>query len=84
MSDSIELREKWADQAKKILMGKTITNVRYLTDDELEDFGWDESCLAIFLNDGGIVFPSADDEGNRAGAWFTTNDDLPVIPTIRI
>jgi hypothetical protein len=34
------------------------------------------------LDDGTVLFPASDDEGNDAGALFTANDKLPVIPTI--
>lgn len=77
-----DLAKKWADKAAKHLVGKTISNVRYLTDDELQDLGWYHRSLVIFFNDNSYIFSSADDEGNDAGALFTGFDDLQTIPVI--
>ena len=79
---SKQCRTRWNKSASTILTGRKIKSVRYLNDAEVEDMGWYESCLAIFLDDGTIIFPSSDDEGNSAGALFTTNKLLETIPTI--
>lgn len=73
----------WAEKAAAVLVGKTITGVRYLTEKERETLGWRNRSLALILDDGTYLWPSADDEGNGAGALFTTNPDLDVIPVIR-
>lgn len=72
----------WTDQAAKNLVGKTISEVRYLNKDELEGLGWDSSALVIFFTDGTYVFPSSDDEGNSPGALFTNFEGLETIPVI--
>jgi hypothetical protein len=77
------LKHKWAKDAAKILVGKKVVNVRYLTDEERSDMDWSNSSLVIFFDDGSYVFPSADDEGNDAGALFTCTESLPIIPVIR-
>ena len=84
MDSSIDIRRKWETNIRPVLMNKTIKNIRYLTDEEAEDLGWHSSCIAIFLDDGTIIFPSSDDEGNDAGALFTTDDSMPTIPVIRL
>ena len=77
-----DYREEWNSRAKKLLVGKKIVKVGYLLKEETEGLGWMRSSLAIELDDGTVIWPSRDDEGNDAGALFTTNDDLPTIPVI--
>jgi len=77
-----ELIKKWETNAKKHLVGKTISNVRYLTNDEQNDLGWYNKSLVIIFTDGTAIYPSADDEGNEAGALFTNIGEFPTIPVI--
>ena len=79
MSDRIK---RWEKDCKEKLVGRKITNVRYLLDGEQEDLGWYSKSLVIFFDDGSYMFPSADDEGNDAGALFTSHADLLTIPVI--
>jgi len=60
-----------------ILEGKTIKGMRYLTDDELANEGWDQGSQvsAIMLNDGLLIYPSRDYEGNGPGALFSQQDN---------
>lgn len=76
MKDALKF---WNDKCSKFLVGKTIAAVRYMNDEEAEMFDG-EKCLVIFFKDGSYIFPSRDDEGNGAGALFTSDDDLPIIP----
>jgi hypothetical protein len=78
-----KLTLKWAVKCNKVLKGRTITSVRYMTDDEMNSLGWYSKAIVIQLDDGNLIFPSADDEGNDAGALFTNHEDLPTIPVIR-
>ena len=50
--------------------------------DARDNFAWDSQPCEIYLEDGIILTPSMDDEGNNGGALFTTLDDLPVIPVL--
>jgi hypothetical protein len=70
----------WTKEIKKHLVGKTIKNVRYLTDEEMEEFMWYKRPVVIFFTDGSYMIPSADDEGNDGGAIFTSFKGLEVIP----
>ena len=72
----------WAKRALKKLKGRKIVDVRYLTNEEVEEMGWYGSSLVIFLDDGSNFFASKDDEGNGPGALFGSWDDLAVIPVI--
>jgi hypothetical protein len=78
-----ELTRKWEADIRPILKNRVIKDVRYLTDKEVEGLGWEHASIALFLDDGNVLFPSRDDEGNDAGALFTTNDAMPTIPVIR-
>lgn len=82
MSDKEKLRQQWATKAEKQLKGKKIAAVRYLTEQEKENMMWRNSAPVIFFEDGSYLFPSRDDEGNNAGALFTSFDELPTIPII--
>jgi len=71
---------RWTSQAKKILLKRTIVDVRYLTDEEMEDMGWYSRPLALFLDNGEHLIISADDEGNDGGAiFYGTNGVLPTL-----
>jgi len=83
---STNREEYWTKKAEAILLNKKIVGVRYLTKQEEEMLGWNYRCVVMELEDGTLVYPSKDDEGNDAGALFyqssdKENDDyvLPVI-----
>jgi hypothetical protein len=77
----MEDREKyWQDRINEVLVGRTIVKARYMTDEEQEYFGWYSKSIVIELDNGDLLFPSRDDEGNDAGALFTTNESAPVLP----
>ena len=62
--------ERWSKQFQ-ILVGRKITNIRYLDAKESEHLDWHgERAIVITLDDGTMFFPSRDDEGNGAGALF--------------
>lgn len=65
--DTDELWTKWAAEAARVLKGRTITSVRYLTRDEATQFGWGRRCVVLTLDNGNFVVPQSDDEGNDAG-----------------
>jgi len=76
------LKTIWSAEAARILEGRTIVRVRYMTKKEVEDLGFRRAGIVLMLNDGTFVFPSMDDEGNDSGALFTTSDYLSTIPVI--
>lgn len=80
--DKEQAVKEWTEQMSKLLVGRTITAVRYLTDDELEDVGWRKKAPVITLDNGVILFPSADNEGNDAGALYTSSEECLVFPVI--
>lgn len=77
-----ESQNRWLHDLKPILVGRTIESIRYLSDSERDELGWMRSSIVLQLDDGTLLWPSADDEGNDAGALFTTNENMPTIPVI--
>jgi hypothetical protein len=77
-----KLKKQWAGEVSAKLIGRKITAVRYMTDAEVKSFCWCNAAVVIQLDDGTLLYPQADDEGNNAGAIATSHDDLPVIPVI--
>jgi len=75
-------KQRWVTEIETKLLGKKITGIRYMTDKEVEEFGWSNAAVVIQLDDGGELIASADDEGNNAGAIFTNYVGLDVIPVI--
>ena len=73
----------WIDEAKKQLLNRKIVDVRYLTTEEMENLGWYERCVVMILDDGNMIYPSQDDEGNGAGALFTCDPNQPTLPVLR-
>lgn len=60
---------EWANKFR-FLIGRTIKSIRYLTRQEMDNLAWYSSAIVIELSDGTLLWPSADDEGNNAGALF--------------
>jgi hypothetical protein len=75
-----EVTTHWTKAAKKVLEGKTIVEVRYLNDEEMEMMGWYKRPVCFILNDGTNCVLSMDDEGNDGGVLFYgTNGVLPTL-----
>lgn len=77
-----DYRKEWSERAAKLLVGRRIVAAHYTTDEERDELGWDNHAIVLELDDGTLLYPSKDDEGNNAGALFTSDDNLPTIPVI--
>lgn len=75
-------RARWTKTASDLLLGKKIVAVRYLNDEEMQTLGWETRCVVIQLDDGNLIFPSCDDEGNGAGALFTNDQEVGCLPVL--
>tara|TARA_B100001013_G_scaffold289965_1_gene189788 strand:+ start:142 stop:390 length:249 start_codon:yes stop_codon:yes gene_type:complete len=64
------MADRWVDYANKHLKGRRIVHCRYLYAEEAEHLGWGEAAVVLQMDDGSIIYPSCDDEGNGAGAMF--------------
>ena len=66
---SVYVKSEWGG-----IVGKTITSVRQLREDEVEGMGWDiyggQVPVVFMLNDGSCLIPSQDPEGNGPGHVF--------------
>ena len=80
MKNQDEITTKWTQKAKEVLQGKTIVEVRYLNDVEMEMMGWYKRPICFFLNDGTSCILSMDDEGNDGGVLFYGSNG--VLPTL--
>ena len=80
-----DIESKWTEIAKRQLVGRTITDVFYLSPKDAKELcGWDAGRpIVLRLDDGNMVYPSRDDEGNDAGALFTNDPDESVFPVLR-
>lgn len=83
MSDK-EVVQKWNVIAAKVLVGRTIRSVGYMTDEEKDNVGFYHKALVIELDDGTVLYPSSDDEGNDAGAihYQKAKDKNTILPVI--
>ena len=82
LSDPVQREAYWTEVASKQLLGRKIIAVRYMSLEEMNELGWESRCFVIQLDDGILIFPSMDDEGNGAGVLFTNNKDNSVIPVL--
>lgn len=77
------LKVKWQNHSRKLLVGKTIRHVRYLTDEEMEGCMWYKNPLVIEFTDGTAILSQSDDEGNDGGAYYYFGKNKQeVIPVI--
>ena len=77
-----DLEKGWNEVAQKLLLGKKIVNVRYLSKEEMDDMGWYVRTVAFQTEDGLWFFPSRDDEGNDGGALFTSDEKHSCLPVM--
>lgn len=62
--------QRWVEYGKQHLLNRTIKKVRYMTAQEREELGWHSCAIVLELDNGTMLYPSADDEENGAGAMF--------------
>ena len=81
MKNKTDYTKLWTDKFK-FLVGCKIIKVDYMTSKECEDLNWYKRPIQIHLDNGAILSPQMDDEGNDGGALATTFEKLPLIPTL--
>lgn len=75
----------WTQIAKTLLLNKTITEVRYMSDEEVEELGIDNKPIQFKTSDGHWFTAMGDDEGNGGGSLHTNHSEhskYSVIPTL--
>ena len=65
------------------IIGRKIVDVINLNKSIIEQEGWENTpypCIGLLLDDGNIIYPSQDSEGNGPGALFGKNvkEDISV------
>jgi len=65
---AVPLARLWNRVAAKHLLGRTITHVHYMSEDECAECDWQQAGLVLDLDDGTQLWPCRDDEGNGPGA----------------
>ena len=68
-----QLTFDWQKEAEKRLVGLKIVGVRWMTSEEAESMEWWKRPITLMLDDGTILIPQADDEGNDGGALWIYN-----------
>ena len=82
LNDPAQRTEYWERIAAAQLVNRRIIAVRYMTKKEADNMGFISRSVVIQLDDGNLVFPVADDEGNDAGALFTMDAKHNVLPVL--
>lgn len=59
---------EWNEKAADLLEGKTISKVEYMSKEEASERGFSFRPVKLVLDDGTILVPQSDDEGNDGGA----------------
>ena len=77
-----DTRKYWTKEVAKRLEGRTIVKIEYMSEEEVKEWMWHKTPVVIHLDDGGMLIPSMDDEGNDGGAIITNDDKLGTIPVI--
>lgn len=70
---------RWTKDVAKLLVGRKIVSVRYMTAAEADQCDFHSRPIVIELDNGIALYPMADDEGNDGGALATTAETLPTI-----
>jgi len=55
------------EKAERLLLGKRITKIEWMSKEETKTILWNYSPVCIQLEDGTWIIPQSDDEGNEAG-----------------
>ena len=77
----------WQSLVDKHLVGRTIVKVEWLNPKDTKRLlGWDYQPCELHLDNGTIITPSKDDEGNDGGALWIANSKgkADLIPVIRV
>jgi hypothetical protein len=72
----------WTRTANRLLLNRKIVKVRYMSDEECEAIGFSSKCVVMQLDNGTLIYPSMDDEGNDAGALFSTSEEISTLPVL--
>lgn len=74
-----ENEERWTKHAEEWLVGRKIVRVQYMTDKNANEAMWYSRPIILVLDDGTIICPQSDDEGNNGGALMCETKDGKMI-----
>ena len=77
-----DYKKIWSRNANKVIKNSIVKEIRWMTQKEVDDYGWLRSAPVIEFTNGLTIIASMDDEGNDAGALLTNLRDLSVLPVI--
>ena len=80
--DDSELAKYWNNRISKILVGRTITKVEYMSQTDAEEQDWCNRPIQIQLDNKIWLTPTSDDEGNEGGSIHTNLKKDHIIPTL--
>ena len=72
----------WLKTASKLLVGRTIVGVDYISEEERDQHYLAHRAIVLRLDNGLEIFPMADEEGNDAGCLFTTDRKVGILPRL--
>ena len=79
------LTERWNKQAKKVLLGRKIVQVKYVDSEEAKSYMWYKRPVSFTLDDGTRLMVQQDDEGNDGGAlWYGNKDGEDLLPVLSL
>ena len=85
LSDPKQRNKYWTEFAGQHLLGRKITKVEYLSDEEAKDCGWYSKPVVFQLDGQDWVYPMRDDEGNDGGVLTClTEEREEVLPVLSI
>lgn len=58
------------------LIGRTVTGIRFLNQEELDDMDWHGRVPVLVFDDGTEIIASQDSEGNGPGVFFIDNPNI--------
>ncbi len=74
----MNIDERWNKKAKELFLGKKIVGISYMSQGEAEELGWYKRPVVLQLDDGSLIYPSMDDEGNDGGALFAEKNGVDI------
>ena len=79
------ISDRWNKQAKKVLLGKKIVQVKYVDTKEAKSIMWYNRPISFTLDDGTRLMVQCDDEGNDGGSlWLGGEDGENVLPVLSL
>ena len=77
-----ERTKHWEGLVASKLVGRKIVSVRYWTQTEVDLQDWHQRPVQIELDNGYVLIPMRDDEGNDGGSIGTNIEGLNTIPVL--